>query len=106
MQRIERITVPELHERMEADDRLQLLDVRDESEWRAGHIPDSLHVPYHDIDALPPSIDPARPVAARVRVRAPQRGCRQPPPTPRRRRGAARGRRRGGDVARAGWPIE
>ena len=64
VQRIERITVPELHGRMEAGDRLQLLDVRDESEWRAGHIPDSLHVPYHDIDDVPPSIDPSQPVAA------------------------------------------
>ena len=29
----------------------------------AGHIPGSVHVPYHDIDALPEGIDPARPVA-------------------------------------------
>ena len=64
MQRTERITVPELHGRMEADAWLQLLDVRDESEWRAGHIPGSMHVPYHDIDHVPPSIDPSRPVAA------------------------------------------
>ena len=33
-------------------------------EWDAGHIPGSIHVPYHDIDALPDGIDPARPVAA------------------------------------------
>jgi rhodanese-related sulfurtransferase len=42
---------------------LQIVDVRELSEWRAGHIPGSVHVPYHDIDALPDGIDPALPVA-------------------------------------------
>ncbi len=62
--RVERVTVPELHERMAADDGLQVLDVREESEWRGGHISGSLHVPYHDIHELPEGIDPGRPVAA------------------------------------------
>ena len=29
----------------------------------AGHIPGSVHTPYHDIDAIPDGIDPARPIA-------------------------------------------
>jgi glyoxylase-like metal-dependent hydrolase (beta-lactamase superfamily II)/rhodanese-related sulfurtransferase len=58
--RVERIDVPELHER---NGSLQVLDVREDSEWRAGHIPDSLHVPYHDIRSLPDGMDPAQPVA-------------------------------------------
>jgi rhodanese-related sulfurtransferase/glyoxylase-like metal-dependent hydrolase (beta-lactamase superfamily II) len=58
--RVERIDVQELHER---DGSVQVLDVREESEWRSGHIPDSLHVPYHDIHSLPDSIDPSKPVA-------------------------------------------
>ena len=58
---IERMTVPELAERR---DGLQILDVREETEWRRGHIPGSVHVPYHDIHELPEGIDPARPVAA------------------------------------------
>jgi hydroxyacylglutathione hydrolase len=60
VERIERITVPELHERA---DELQILDVRETTEWDAGHIPGSLHVPYHDIHALPDGLDPERPVA-------------------------------------------
>ena len=62
--RVERVTVPELHERMAADDGPQVLDVREESEWRGGHISGSLHVPYHDIHELPEGVDPGRPVAA------------------------------------------
>jgi hydroxyacylglutathione hydrolase len=62
--RVERITVPELHERWEGDrDGLQILDVREQSEWDAGHIPGSVHAPYHDIREVPDGIDPARPVA-------------------------------------------
>ena len=33
------------------------------AEWDAGHIPGSLHVPYHDLDGMPDGIDPERPVA-------------------------------------------
>jgi hydroxyacylglutathione hydrolase len=58
--RIERITVPELRER-EGD--LQVLDVREQSEWDAGHIPGSIHTPYYDVRAVPEGIDPDRPVA-------------------------------------------
>ena len=58
--RIERIQVDELHER---GDGTQVVDVREDGEWREGHIPGSVHVPYHDIRSLPDGIDPARPVA-------------------------------------------
>ncbi|HEX2127570.1 MAG TPA: rhodanese-like domain-containing protein, partial [Thermoleophilaceae bacterium] len=57
---IDRWTVPQLAERR---DGVQVVDVREESEWRAGHIPGSMHVPYHDIDALPGGLDPDRPAA-------------------------------------------
>jgi hydroxyacylglutathione hydrolase len=43
---------------------VQILDVRELSEWRDGHIPGSLHRPYHDLRSLPEEIDPERPVAA------------------------------------------
>ena len=59
--RIERITVAELLGRRE---RVQVLDVRERSEWDAGHIAGSVHVPYHDLHELPGDLDPARPVAA------------------------------------------
>jgi rhodanese-related sulfurtransferase/glyoxylase-like metal-dependent hydrolase (beta-lactamase superfamily II) len=58
--RTERIGVRELLERR---DRVQLLDVRETSEWRDRRIPGSVHVPYHDIHALPDGLDPARPIA-------------------------------------------
>jgi hydroxyacylglutathione hydrolase len=60
-ERIERLTVPELHARARE---LQILDVRERDEWDAGHIPDSLFTPYHDIRGLPEGVDPERPVAA------------------------------------------
>jgi hydroxyacylglutathione hydrolase len=58
---IDRITVPELHEQA---DHVQILDVREQREWDAGHIPESVHVPYHDIHVLPDELDPGRPMAA------------------------------------------
>ena len=62
--RVARMTVPELHERWQRDaDGLQVLDVREQSEWDAGHIPRSVHEPYHDIRDLPDGIDPAKPLA-------------------------------------------
>ena len=63
VQRIERIDVARLHALREADPELQVLDVREAAEWRDGHIPGSLHVPYHDLEALPRGLDPVRPVA-------------------------------------------
>jgi rhodanese-related sulfurtransferase/glyoxylase-like metal-dependent hydrolase (beta-lactamase superfamily II) len=57
---VERIDVPALHERAGA---AQILDVRERSEWDEGHIPDSVHVPYHDIRGLPEALDPAAPIA-------------------------------------------
>jgi hydroxyacylglutathione hydrolase len=62
--RIARMTVPELHDGLEDGPRLQVLDVRERDEWERGHIPGSIHRPYHDIDAIPPGINPAQPVAA------------------------------------------
>jgi hydroxyacylglutathione hydrolase len=61
VERVERMTVPELHERR---DEVQVLDVRDRDEWDEGHIPGSVHVPYHDLHAVPDGIDPERPIAA------------------------------------------
>jgi hydroxyacylglutathione hydrolase len=58
--RVERIDVEELHARNGA---LQILDVREQREWDEGHIPDSVHTPYHDIRSLPDGLDPERPIA-------------------------------------------
>jgi hydroxyacylglutathione hydrolase len=60
--RIERIDVHEMHDRWEAGG-LQVLDVRERSEWDDGRIQGSVHMPYHDVGSMPAAIDPERPVA-------------------------------------------
>ena len=61
---VERIDVEELAERAGAGEGLQILDAREDSEWREGHIPGSVHVPYHDLHGLPEKLDPGKPIAA------------------------------------------
>jgi hydroxyacylglutathione hydrolase len=63
-ERIERLTVDELHERSQRDPSLQILDVREASEWASERIPGSIHRPYHDIHEVPEGVDPERPIAA------------------------------------------
>jgi hydroxyacylglutathione hydrolase len=60
---VQRLDVPGLAERRGRDSELQILDVREASEWREGHIPGSIHVPYHDIHGIPDGVDPGAPVA-------------------------------------------
>ena len=64
VERIERLPADELKERADSDPALQILDTREQSEWDAGHIPGSIHVPYHDIHAMPEDVDAAKPIAA------------------------------------------
>ena len=59
----ERLTVTELAQRRSADPSLQILDVRELSEWETGHIPGSVSMPWHDIAGVPAGVDPGRPVA-------------------------------------------
>ncbi len=64
VERIDRLTVAELHERWESGrDGPQLLDVRERSEWDEAHIPGSIHEPYHDIRGIPEGLDPGAPIA-------------------------------------------
>jgi glyoxylase-like metal-dependent hydrolase (beta-lactamase superfamily II)/rhodanese-related sulfurtransferase len=44
-------------------DDAQVLDVREQSEWDAGHLEDSTFTPWHDIDGIPEGLDPSRPIA-------------------------------------------
>jgi rhodanese-related sulfurtransferase len=61
--RLERVDVEGLRELTRADGSVQILDVREQAEWDAEHIPGSVFRPYHDLDAVPEGIDPARPIA-------------------------------------------
>ncbi len=62
--RIERVPLEDLKRTLDDDPRIQVLDVRERSEWDAGHIPGSTFAAWHDITAIPDGIDPAQPVAA------------------------------------------
>jgi hydroxyacylglutathione hydrolase len=62
VQRVMRMTVEELAAEWDGD--VQIVDVRERVEWVAGHIPGSVHVPYHDVDRIPDGVDPAGPIAA------------------------------------------
>ncbi len=64
VQRIERVVLDDLAARIDEDPELQLLDVREKSEWAAGHIPGSAVAPWHDIRSMPDGVDPEKPVAA------------------------------------------
>ncbi len=48
------IDIPTLAARLEAGE-LDLLDVREQDEWREGHVPGSLFVPYHELRGGPPA---------------------------------------------------
>jgi hydroxyacylglutathione hydrolase len=61
--RTERLALEDLPDRIAADSQLQVLDVRERTEFDDGHIPGSQFVPWHDIRALPDGLDPDRPVA-------------------------------------------
>ena len=61
---VERIDAAELRPRAEADPSFQIVDVRERSEWEAGHIDGSLFAPYHDLHGLPDELDPEAPAAA------------------------------------------
>ena len=100
---VERLTVLELHERWaDGDGGLQLLDVREQAEWDAGHIPGSLHRPYHDIRALPEELDARRAGGGDLRLRAARGRGREPAEALRRARRDPRGRWRGAALAAGG----
>ena len=63
VERIERVALEALADRAEHDSGLQFLDVREHSEWAAGHIPGSAFAPWHDIDCVPEGLDADRPIA-------------------------------------------
>jgi glyoxylase-like metal-dependent hydrolase (beta-lactamase superfamily II) len=57
--RIERLPIGQLPARED----VQVLDVRERSEWDAGHLDGSVHTPWHDIAGVPDGLDPERPIA-------------------------------------------
>ena len=60
---LERVAVEALPARLEAEPQIQVLDVRDRHEWDAGHLAGSQLATWHDITAVPDTLDPKRPIA-------------------------------------------
>ena len=57
------IDAPALAERLKKEE-VVLLDVREVSEWKAGHVEGSIHVPYHDLrEGVPEEVRNAGPLA-------------------------------------------
>ncbi len=46
----------------EGDDRPVLLDVREDQEWAAGHLPDALHIPLGQLEERSAEVDRSRPI--------------------------------------------
>jgi glyoxylase-like metal-dependent hydrolase (beta-lactamase superfamily II)/rhodanese-related sulfurtransferase len=61
--RTERVAAEDLVGWLAQEPSLQLLDVREQREWDAGHVPGSLLTPWHDIKQVPDGLDPTRPIA-------------------------------------------
>lgn len=60
---VERLALADLPGRLAAEPDLQLLDVRERSEWDDGHVPGSTSLPWHDVVAVPDGLDARRPIA-------------------------------------------
>ena len=56
------ISVEALHERLGSDAAPVIVDVRDEQEYRAGHIPGALHIPAGEIPDRLDELPPGRPI--------------------------------------------
>jgi hydroxyacylglutathione hydrolase len=62
--RIERMPIERLAASIKAPGgELQILDVRERSEWEDGHVPSSVFEAWHDITAVPAGLDRAKPIA-------------------------------------------
>lgn len=57
------LTVRELWERMSREPSLQVLDVREASEWAAGHIAGAVHLPFYRVAREDPPVDANHPLA-------------------------------------------
>jgi rhodanese-related sulfurtransferase len=63
VQRLERISIEALRDRLASEPDLQVLDVREQNEWERGHLPESTLATWHDIRGLPDGLDAQRPIA-------------------------------------------
>jgi glyoxylase-like metal-dependent hydrolase (beta-lactamase superfamily II)/rhodanese-related sulfurtransferase len=65
LESVQQMAVSELHERLQAGDKaLAVVDVREDSEWKEGHIPGAIHIRFHDLAAHLDELPSNRPIAA------------------------------------------
>lgn len=57
------LSAHELAQRLAADPQLQIVDVREASEWLEGHIPGARHIPFYRLPDRLAELDPSRPLA-------------------------------------------
>jgi hydroxyacylglutathione hydrolase len=65
MAHLPQISVDDLHNLIEKENELQILDVRREGEYESGHVPDAVHSPLSRLQPIIPSLalDPTKPTA-------------------------------------------
>ena len=57
----EEVSGQEVAELLATGNELQIVDIRGESAFRAGHLPGALHVPLQSLEQMLPTLDPSRP---------------------------------------------
>jgi glyoxylase-like metal-dependent hydrolase (beta-lactamase superfamily II)/rhodanese-related sulfurtransferase len=64
LEMVRQITTAELYERITGGNRaIQVLDVREESEWKEGHVPGAIHIPFHELAARIDQLPSNKPIA-------------------------------------------
>ncbi|MFL5732755.1 MAG: rhodanese-like domain-containing protein [Chloroflexia bacterium] len=64
LETVRQMPTSELHERLQAGDKsFIVLDVREESEWKEGHIPGVMHLPFHQLAKHLDDLPSNKPVA-------------------------------------------
>jgi hydroxyacylglutathione hydrolase len=64
LEMVRQMPASELHGRLEAGDKsFTVVDVREDSEWKEGHIPGALHVPFHELSKHLDDLPSNKPVA-------------------------------------------
>jgi rhodanese-related sulfurtransferase len=59
--RVEELSAPALAAWLAEGKALQLVDIRGDAAFRAGHLPGALHVPLQRLDQMLSALDPSRP---------------------------------------------
>jgi len=65
LETVRQISAAELYERITSGDRsFQVVDVREESEWKEGHVPEAIHIPFHQLTSRLDQLPSNKPIAA------------------------------------------